>query len=67
MSGRRDGQPDTMTGPSSDSPTKNEGSSQRGEAAPEATSPMSDGEGEQADQEGRHVDRDVEDNADLDG
>ncbi|MDF2978003.1 MAG: hypothetical protein K0S40_2731 [Actinomycetospora sp.] len=56
-----------MTGPSSDSPTKHEGSSQRGEAAPEATSPMSDGEGEQADQEGRHVDRDVEDNADLDG
>jgi hypothetical protein len=56
-----------MTGPKSDSPTENEGSTQRGEAAPEAASPFSDGEGEQADQEGRHVDRDVEDNADLDG
>jgi hypothetical protein len=55
-----------MTGPNSDSRTEREATS-RGEAAPEATSPMSDGEGEQADQEGRHVDRDVEDNADLDG
>ncbi|WP_433781912.1 hypothetical protein ACQPX6_18745 [Actinomycetospora sp. CA-101289] len=56
-----------MTGPKSDSSTQHEGSTARGEAAPEATSPMSDGQGEQADQEGRHVERDVEDNADLDG
>jgi hypothetical protein len=40
---------------------------QRGEAAPEASSPMVDSGGQQPDDEGRHVDRDVEDNADLDG
>jgi hypothetical protein len=56
-----------MTGPSSDSRTEHEGSSQRGEAAPEASSPFSDAAGGEADREGRHVDRDVEDNADLDG
>lgn len=55
-----------MTGPKSESSTQDEATA-RGEAAPEATSPMSDGHGGQADQEGRHVDRDVEDNADLDG
>ena len=40
---------------------------QRGEAAPEASSPLVDAGGEQPDDEGRHVERDVEDNADLDG
>jgi hypothetical protein len=40
---------------------------QRGEASPEATSPFSDEEAEQADREGRHNTEDVEDNADLDG
>jgi hypothetical protein len=40
---------------------------QRGEAAPEASSPLVDSGGEQPDDEGRHVERDVEDNADLDG
>jgi hypothetical protein len=39
----------------------------RGEAAPEASSPLVDTGGEQADDEGRHVEEDVEDNADLDG
>jgi hypothetical protein len=42
-------------------------SDQRGEAAPEASSPLVDSNGEQPDDEGRHVERDVEDNADLDG
>jgi hypothetical protein len=42
-------------------------SGQRGEAAPEASSPLVDTGGEQADDEGRHVEEDVEDNADLDG
>jgi hypothetical protein len=40
---------------------------QRGEAAPEASSPLVGSGGEQPDAEGRHVDQDVEDNADLDG
>jgi len=49
-------------------PNRGEGSSQRGEPSPEAASPFTDADdAEQADQEGRHVDRDVQDNADLDG
>lgn len=43
--------------------TRDESSSQRGEAAPEAASPFTDEEAEQADREGRHVADDVEDNA----
>lgn len=53
-----------MTEPSSR--TDDEGSAQRGEPAPGAASPFTDAD-EQADQEGRDVDRDVQDNADLDG
>jgi hypothetical protein len=40
---------------------------QRGEASPEASSPLVGSGDEQPDDEGRHVDEDVEDNADLDG
>jgi hypothetical protein len=47
--------------------TRDEDSAQRGEASPEATSPFSDENAEQADREGRHNADDVEDNADLDG
>lgn len=63
LPGRRDGQPGGMTGPTSE-----KGSPQQGEPAPEAASPFTDADDtEQADREGRHVERDVQDNADLDG
>jgi len=52
-----------MTQPSRDA--QSESSTQRGEPSPEAASPFVDAD--QADDEGRHVDRDVQDNADLDG
>ncbi|MDD7968240.1 hypothetical protein [Actinomycetospora lemnae] len=42
-------------------------SAQRDEAAPEASSPFTDEDAEQAEREGRDVVDDVEDNADLDG
>ncbi|PVZ09025.1 hypothetical protein [Actinomycetospora cinnamomea] len=54
-----------MTGPTSEK--REEGSSRRDEPAPEAASPFTDADAEGADQEGRDVDRDVADNADLDG
>jgi hypothetical protein len=62
----------TMSEQSTDTPQAQDrngekGSTQRGEAAPEAASPFTDEGAEQADREGRHVDDDVEDNADLDG
>jgi hypothetical protein len=40
---------------------------QRGEAAPEASSPLVDEDAAQAEGKGRDVEEDVEDNADLDG
>jgi hypothetical protein len=48
-------------------PRRSQDDPQRGEASPEASSPFTDENAEQADSEGRHVERDVEDNADLDG
>jgi hypothetical protein len=47
--------------------THDDRSDQRGEASPEASSPLVDAGGAQTDDEGRHVEQDVEDNADLDG
>jgi hypothetical protein len=53
-----------MTGPTSEK--REEGSPHQGEPSPEAASPFTDADAD-ADQEGRHVERDVQDNADLDG
>lgn len=63
----RDGQPHRMTEQSSRSDDPREHGSQRGEAAPEASSPLVDADTEQTDDEGRGVEEDVRDNADLDG
>jgi hypothetical protein len=47
--------------------TRDDDSAPRGEASPEATSPFTGEDAQQADREGRHTVDDVEDNADLDG
>lgn len=61
------GSPRGMTEETTSSHGPPERGSQRGEAAPEASSPFLDADAEQSDAEGRDVEQDVEDNADLDG
>jgi hypothetical protein len=58
-----------MTAQSTSPHGPRERGSQRGEASPEASSPFvdADADAEQSDAEGRDVEQDVEDNADLDG
>jgi hypothetical protein len=56
-----------MTAQSTSPHGPREQGSQRGEASPEASSPFVDADAEQSDAEGRDVEQDVEDNADLDG